>query len=117
MRPLLARPPVDPLWQQVSVAVVPGVLLHHVQKQLNSGRHRPKTYGESARVRVVTRWGIVGTGGIASTFAADLELLDDAEVVAVGSRSQEKADEFGNRFSIPHRHASYEALAEDPDVE
>jgi predicted dehydrogenase len=65
----------------------------------------------------VTRWGIVGTGGIASTFAADLELLDDARVVAVGSRSQEKAQEFATRFSVAHRHASYEALAEDPDVD
>ncbi len=61
------------------------------------------------------RWGIIGTGGIAATFAGDLKLLPDAEVVAVGSRSQESADAFGDRFAI--RHASYEALAEDPDID
>jgi len=63
------------------------------------------------------RWGIIGTGGIAATFAGDLKLLPDAEVVAVGSRSQESADAFGDRFGIPKRHATYEALAEDPDID
>jgi predicted dehydrogenase len=63
------------------------------------------------------RWGIIGTGGIAATFAADMMLLPDAAVVAVGSRTQATADEFGDRFAIPRRHGSYEALAEDPDVD
>jgi predicted dehydrogenase len=31
--------------------------------------------------------------------------------VAVGSRAQETADAFGDEFGVPHRHASYEALA------
>src|SRR5690242_539899 len=63
------------------------------------------------------RWGIVGTGGIAATFAGDLKLLPDAQVVAVGSRSQESADKFGARFDIPRRYATYEELAEDEDVD
>ncbi|MGH8889695.1 MAG: Gfo/Idh/MocA family protein [Acidothermaceae bacterium] len=63
------------------------------------------------------RWGIIGTGGIAATFAGDLTLLPDAELVAVGSRSQESADRFGDRFSIGRRYASYEQLVADPDVD
>ena len=63
------------------------------------------------------RWGIIGTGGIAATFAGDLKLLPDAQVVAVGSRSQESADKFGARFDIPRRYATYEELAEDEDVD
>ncbi|MDQ1494067.1 MAG: hypothetical protein QOG69_550 [Actinomycetota bacterium] len=63
------------------------------------------------------RWGIIGTGGIAATFAGDLALLPDAEIVAVGSRSQAGADAFADRFAIAHRHSSYEALARDPDVD
>jgi len=35
----------------------------------------------------------------------------------VGSRSQKSAEDFGNRFHIPKRYGSYEALAKDPDVE
>ncbi len=63
------------------------------------------------------RWGILGTGGIANTFAAGLGYLPDAELVAVGSRTQETADAFATKYNIPHRHASYEALAADPDVD
>jgi predicted dehydrogenase len=63
------------------------------------------------------RWGIIGTGKIASNFTGDLALLDDTAVVAVGSRQQQTADEFADRFDIPHRHASYDALVADPDVD
>jgi predicted dehydrogenase len=63
------------------------------------------------------RWGILGTGLIAGTFAADLVHTDTGEVVAVGSRGQARADEFGDRHAIARRHASYEALVADPDVD
>jgi len=63
------------------------------------------------------RWGIIGTGGIAATFAGDLALLPDAELVAVGSRSQETADRFGDRFDVMRRFASYEELVADADVD
>lgn len=63
------------------------------------------------------RWGIIATGGIARLFARDLELLPDAELVAIGSRSQAAADAFGDEFGVPHRHGSYEALVADPDVD
>lgn len=63
------------------------------------------------------RWGIAGTGGIASAFAEDLKLLPDAEIVAVGSRGQASADAFGDRFDIAKRHVGYDALAADPDVD
>jgi predicted dehydrogenase len=63
------------------------------------------------------RWGILSTGWIANKFAQGLSVLPDAELVAVGSRAQATADVFGDEFNVPHRHASYEALAADPDVD
>ncbi len=63
------------------------------------------------------RWGILGTGGIAATFATDLRLTDSGVAVAVGSRSQGSADRFGDEFGIAKRHAGYESLVADPDVE
>jgi predicted dehydrogenase len=63
------------------------------------------------------RWGILSTGWIAKKFAEGLSVLPDAEIVAVGSRAQETADAFGEKFGVPHRHASYEALADDPAVD
>jgi len=63
------------------------------------------------------RWGLIGTGGIAATFAADLELTDSGVAVAVGSREMDSADRFGDRFGVPNRHASYEAVVADPEVD
>ncbi|OQA43520.1 MAG: 1,5-anhydro-D-fructose reductase [Chloroflexi bacterium ADurb.Bin325] len=63
------------------------------------------------------RWGILSTGRIANLFARGLAELPDAQLVAVGSRTQAAADEFADKYNIPHRHASYEALANDPDVD
>jgi predicted dehydrogenase len=63
------------------------------------------------------RWGILGTGGIASTFVTDLRLTDSGVAVAAGSRSQAAADRFADEFGIANRHAGYESLAADPDVD
>ncbi len=63
------------------------------------------------------RWGILGTGGIAGAFAADLRLTGSGVAVAVGSRGQAAADRFADAFGIARRHPSYESLAADPDVD
>ena len=62
------------------------------------------------------RWGILATGGIAHAFTNDLK-LNGFTVQAVGSRSQAAADAFAAEFDIPNAHASYEALAADPEVD
>ena len=63
------------------------------------------------------RWGVAATGGIAASMCEALRTLPDAEVVAVGSRTQEAADDFARRFAIPHAHGSYDALWADDDVD
>ncbi len=63
------------------------------------------------------RWGILGTGGIAHTFASDLQLTDSGVVSAVGSRSQASANRFADAHDIPAAHPSYAALVADPDVD
>ena len=63
------------------------------------------------------RWGILGTGKIARQFAEGLKVLSDARLMAVGSRTSEKAEGFGTQFAVPHRHSSYEVLVNDPDVD
>jgi len=63
------------------------------------------------------RWGILSTGNIAQQFTQDLALVEDAEVLAVGSRSQESADAFAKEHSIPRAYSSYQALVDDPDVD
>ena len=63
------------------------------------------------------RWGILSTGNVANSFVKDIKHVPDAEVIAVGSRNQETADTFGQKYNIPHCYSSYEALANDPDVD
>jgi predicted dehydrogenase len=62
-------------------------------------------------------WGLIGTGGIAETFAADLMFTDSGRPVAVGSRHLNSANRFADEFSIENRHGSYEALVQDPEVD
>src|SRR3569833_909144 len=63
------------------------------------------------------RWGILSTGGIAEAFVTDLALLSAAEAVAVGSRTAQKAEAFADRHGIARAHGSWQALADDPDVD
>ncbi|SCY16710.1 Predicted dehydrogenase [Nonlabens sp. Hel1_33_55] len=63
------------------------------------------------------RWGIMGLGKIAHKFAQDLKLVDNAVIMAVGSRSLEKAEEFSKTYGAQKAHSSYEDLAADPDVD
>lgn len=63
------------------------------------------------------RWGILGPGAIAHKFVAGLSVIPDAEVVAVGSRSKERANAFADEYGIPRRYGSYQQLVEDPDVD
>jgi predicted dehydrogenase len=63
------------------------------------------------------RWGILGCGRIARKFAADLQYVENAELVAVGSRTRDAAEEFAKDFPVSHKHDSYEALAGDSEVD
>ncbi|XCF04934.1 Gfo/Idh/MocA family oxidoreductase [Tamlana crocina] len=63
------------------------------------------------------KWGIIGLGKIADKFATDLATISDAELYAVASRSQSKADEFAKKYQATKAYNSYEALAKDPDID
>lgn len=63
------------------------------------------------------RWGIIGTGNIANHFVEGLQTLENADVVAVGSRSQETAHKFSEKWSIPNAWASYQELYNHTDVD
>jgi predicted dehydrogenase len=63
------------------------------------------------------RWGVIATGGIARTFVEDLQLMPDAEVVAVGSRTQAAADAFAQQYEIPRAYGDWASLAADDAVD
>ncbi len=63
------------------------------------------------------RWGIIGLGKIAHKFATDLLTVEDAELYAVASRSQEKADEFAEKYGATKAYSNYDDLAKDSLVD
>ena len=62
-------------------------------------------------------WGIIGTGGIANAFANDLKFLDGHQVTAVGSRTQNSADNFVNQFKNCKSYDNYLDCIKDPKVD
>ena len=66
-----------------------------------------------------TRWGILGTGTIASDFARILSHASDAEIAAVGSRSLVSAETFCEpcRAASARSHRSQKVSAEASERE
>ena len=63
------------------------------------------------------RVGVLGAGNIAAAFVEGAAGCQFAEVVAIGSRQQAKANAFAKKFSLPKAYGSYSALIEDKDVD
>ena len=66
-----------------------------------------------------TRWGILGTGRIAATFARDIAVTPGAVLAAVGSRTAESAESFAREhisgaLHLPHDEIDEDALAPWP---
>jgi predicted dehydrogenase len=66
---------------------------------------------------MTVRWGVVGPGRIAAKVVADVQHVPGAEVVAVASRSAERARTFAQEHGIARAHGSYRDLVEDDGVD
>jgi len=62
-------------------------------------------------------WGIIGTGTIAHIFAGGIARSSTGTLLAVGSRTQDAADSFGEIWHVPRRYGSYAELLMDKDVQ
>ncbi|HSU02648.1 MAG TPA: Gfo/Idh/MocA family oxidoreductase [Nocardioides sp.] len=65
---------------------------------------------------MTTRWGIAGTGGMAQAFISDFAYVPDAEVVAIGSRTAERAAAFADRHDVAAALTYADVLTADIDV-
>lgn len=63
------------------------------------------------------RWGIIGCGGIASTFATSLRALDSGILLAGASRTGDRAAAFAERHGLERSYSDYGALVADPDID
>ncbi len=65
----------------------------------------------------VIRWGVIGTGRIAHSFARDLATVADGRAVAVYARRLEAAQAFAGQYDIARATDDLEALLSDSDVD
>ncbi|MDC0008079.1 Gfo/Idh/MocA family oxidoreductase [bacterium] len=56
------------------------------------------------------RWGIIGPGKIAHSFAKDLALVNNGELIAVASRNLDRATEFAKEYDAEYVFGSYDKL-------
>ncbi len=63
------------------------------------------------------RWGVLAPGWIASNFARALHAHTSQRIVAVGSRTAARAEEFAARFETPRAYDSYGGVLADPAVD
>ena len=66
----------------------------------------------------VLRWGILGSGWIAERFIESVRAHTKQKIVAVGSRTKDRAEEFASRMGLEKAYADYEAFvaADNLDV-
>ena len=72
---------------------------------------------DSTSVGSPVKWGIVSTADINRKVIPGAHASDKVELVAVASRTQDRADGYAREWDIPRAYGSYEALLADPDVE
>ena len=63
------------------------------------------------------RWGILSTARINAALIPGLKGSPDSELIAVASRTEERAAAYAREWAIARAHGSYEALLADPEIE
>lgn len=63
------------------------------------------------------RFGLAGPGIIAHKFANAIKNVEYAELVAIASRSIDRAREFADKYGVPQAYGSYEEMALSNDID
>ena len=69
------------------------------------------------RDKMTVRWGVVGPGRIARTFAKAMQDKLVGEIVAVASSNKERAQNFANEFNVSQVFNSYKELFESDSID
>ena len=82
-----------------------------------AGLRLPTTRTPDPMQAPALRWGVIAPGGIARSFVAALQARTRQQVVAVASRSAERAEAFARDLGVPTAYGAYEELVADPEVD
>lgn len=62
-------------------------------------------------------WGVIGPGSIANTFAKAIASSKKGKILAVASRSQERAADFASTYKIEKTYSDYGQMLADPEID
>lgn len=62
-------------------------------------------------------WGVIGPGNIANTFAKAISASKKGKILAVASRSKERASEFADTYNIQKTYSDYGQMLADPEID
>lgn len=71
---------------------------------------------ESLNVKQI-KWAIIGSGSMANTFARALRTTSGANVVAVASRTKDRAEDFAKKYNIPKAYGNYDSMLQDKNLD
>ncbi len=63
------------------------------------------------------RWGILSTAAINRALIPAIKGHRDSELIAIASRSSDRAESFAKQWKIPRFYGNYQALLDDPDID
>jgi hypothetical protein len=64
----------------------------------------------------ILRWGILGSGWIAERFIESVRAHTKQDILAVGSRSKDRAKEFASRMALKQAYGDYEEFVAADDL-
>ncbi|GAC18399.1 Gfo/Idh/MocA family protein [Paraglaciecola arctica] len=62
-------------------------------------------------------WGVIGPGNIANTFAKAIASSTKGKILAVASRSKERAADFAKTYHIEKTYSDYQQMLADPEID
>ena len=68
-------------------------------------------------VKTKVQWGVLGTAGIAKKVGEAIKMAENAELVAVASRSKTRAKQWSKNNQVEHAYGSYDELLADPRID
>ena len=71
----------------------------------------------TTEVKLPVRWGILSTANIATKVARAIHLAENADLVAVASRTEERAATWAQEHNIPTAYGTYDALLADESLD
>src|ERR1700724_3072002 len=77
----------------------------------------PASRIEPAAEAQILRWGILGSGWIAERFIESVRAHTKQDIVAVGSRSKERAAEFASRMGLKQAYGDYQEFVDADDLD